>query len=600
MREWLNPLAQKVSERIPELGRELEDAGIEGGRVEYVSKALAKASLIALLIFLASALSSVVHEVVSPVVGLSLSIVLFAFSIICDISRPMHMMKKRARRIEETLIFSLHAINIEMESGIKFPQALKDVADGDYGEFSHEMKNVLNDAQKRGLSKALERSAQRNPSKIYRRSIWQIINGLETGANVNANIKSIIEDLKRKQETEAARYGRSMEKQMTLYVMGGIVFPALAIVVLQTISTLGMSSKNVDESYYWTVLGLSLLVQFFFIHMIRFKKPTLLSRLSKKTFRVGGLIHHIRSTLDYAGNTSSVMRFSAVGLGVSILFGLVTSLVSGQFFEVEGWGVFFVSTSLALVSCYTYIVYKADSRGLVAAEYLPDSLRIMAANIQAGMPIDQALFTSARGDFPVLGDEIRLMGTDVMKNMSFENALERLKTRLKSDSLHMSVNLIGHGIRSGRGLSQSLFHIADILQDQEHIRQQITTQMQAIKTTVLILVMLSAPLLYSCSIVAGTKMSSFNQKLASTIPQTIMSQSWMKPSNVGVSPEFLNNYIIVNLLVTAVLGSVIIGLVSSGRVRQGLRYMLVMVLTSETLYMISRQVLTEKIGGAFT
>ena len=163
----------------------------------------------------------------------------------------------------------------------------------------------------------------------------------------------------------------------------------------------------------------------------------------------------------------------------------------------------------------------------------------------------------------------------------------------------MSVNLIGHGLKAGRGLGESLVHIADILQNREYVRQTLSTQLAAIRTMVVLLVVLSAPLLYGSSMVAGSIMAGFNERLKSSMPQDILEQSWMRRGEQPVSLDFLNRHFMTSLLITSLLGSVIIGEVTTGRASEGLRYMFFMVAASQLLYLVFKEALMSQIGGAF-
>jgi archaellum biogenesis protein FlaJ (TadC family) len=234
-----------------------------------------------------------------------------------------------------------------------------------------------------------------------------------------------------------------------------------------------------------------------------------------------------------------------------------------------------------------------------AAQYLPDALRMMASNMQSGIAADHALIMAGRREFGILGNEIKQMGTDMLKNMTFEEALERLKGRIKSEPLHLSANLISHGIRAGRGLHDSLFQIAETLQHREHTRQEIITHFQSIRTTIVLLVVISAPLLFSCSIVASQIMGEFNNQLGDMLPGDILEQSWIVPGKSLVSTTFLNNYIMASLFITSLFGAIIMGEVTSGKVMNGLRYAFMLVLSSELFYLIGRALLWENIGGVF-
>jgi Flp pilus assembly protein TadB len=599
MKNKVNAISQGIIVHIPNLRKDLEGAGIKESPIGYISSAITKASLASLATAAASAAIFTINGKPKPTVSIILAVFAFAFILAIYLHGPRQTMRTRATRLEQNLIFSLHAINIEMESGIKFGQAIQDIAEKDYGEFSGEMRRVLEETHKYGISEALERSAQRNPSKVYRRFIWQMINSIETGADIHSNIKAIINDLRRQQENDALKYGRTMEKQMTLYIMGGIVLPALSIVVIQTITSMGLTKNDITESTYWLILALSMTIQVAFLYIIKFRKPTLLCEPETDTRATGGIIQHIQATLLYAGVQTPWKTYVASKGALALALGIIIALAIKAQTHIGYPILIAISSTFTAVTVYTHLAYRADLRGIKATEYLPDSLRIMAANMQAGISPEQALYMSAKTEFSVLGREIRTMGEDMMKNLTFEEALEKLKGRIKSESLHQSINLISHGLKAGRGLSGSLYHIADILQDREYVRQNISTNLAAVRTTVLMLVIISAPLLYSCAIVSAHVMGQFNERLNGSLPEQIIEKSWIKPAKAQVSVDFLNQYIMVNLIVTSLLGAIIIGEVTTGKAKEGLRYMFIMALASEILYIALKTFLMDKVGGAF-
>ncbi|MFH0861665.1 MAG: type II secretion system F family protein [Candidatus Altiarchaeota archaeon] len=591
-----NALAQKVTERFPRLKRELDDAGIAETPVEYMSAAIWKSSAAALLASVASGVAFVAGGKPAHAASLLIGVFAFAAVMFLHVYRPGQLMRSRARRIETGLVFSLQALNIELASGIGFPQALEDVARMDYGEFSSEMRKILDDSHKWGLRRAFKDSTRRNPSVIYRRVVWQMINALETGADMKGSLSSIIEDLRRRQENEAQRYGKSMERQLTLYVLGGIVLPALAAVMVQATSTLGVGGFG-GERIYLAILAASISVQLIFLYMIKFGKPAIMGGSFIKVAKKTGIRAHMSELLDYAGVDSNRGGYLLSRLLACTGFGLLLAFILGPYAGIGYTYLSAITVSFFFVAFYTRLAYKADERGEKAALYLPDSLRIMAANMEAGVATDQALFMSAREEFGVLGDEIRLMGTDMIKNLTFEEALSRLKKRIKSEPLHMSANLIGHGLKAGRGLASSLLHVSDILQEREYVRRAVATQLVSVRSTVLILVVLSAPLLYSTSIVAGSVMGRFSDKMRSSLPEDISHQGWLKNSSQPVSADFLNRYYMASLMAISVLGSVIVGEVTTGKAKEGLRYVFMMAFASETLYLVLKEVISGKVVG---
>ena len=591
-------MAQKLGGRMPDFGRQLEDAGIKEGAVEYLSFSLMLASACALSAFAGTAAVFIFAGKPAPALSLALALFSFAFVLGVRIARPHQLMKSKATGIEGCLVFSLHALNIELEAGIRFNEALKDVASKDYGEFSKEMRKVLDEADKHGLSEALAESARRIPSKSYRKAVWQMVNSLETGADVNSSIKSVIEELRGKQEDDARRYGKSMEKQLMFYIMGGLVFPALSVAIAQTASSVGFSASAIGESAYWSILAFSIGVQLLFLYMIRFSKPALLREI-REPRKPANPVLQLKAALEYAGVRMPWQQYIVNTILFSLSFGIFAALMSEPYLHVGYPPLILSGSILAAIALTSHLLHKAEDRGHKAAEYLPDSLRLMAANMEAGVSTDQALLMSAKPEYGVLGEELGRMGQDMMKNHTLEEALENLKKRVKSDALHMSVSLVGHGLKAGSGLSKSLSHIASVLDGRERVRGEVASALQSVKTMVVVVVVFSAPLLHGCSGASATITGHLREKVSSDLPAHTLAQNFMERQGGGVSDEFIQGYIITNLAVTAVLGSMIVGELGSMRKLSGLRYTLWMTLASVAVYVAVKSFLAEKIGGAF-
>jgi Flp pilus assembly protein TadB len=591
--------AQRMGTMMPGLAQELDDAGMGMGGVEYLAKGLTVASATALVTFASCAAAFIIGGTPRTDIPAALSLAAFGFVLFMHVKRPGHVMRLRSRRIEESLVYNLHAINIETKAGIRFSDALRDIVSMDCGEFSKEMSRVLSDAEKYGLKHGLERSARRNPSKAYRRAVWQLVNSLETGADIRSNLDSITEDLRRRQEEEAHRYGRTMEKQMVLYVMGGIVLPAMAAVVIQSASTLGASGGIGGERTYWAILAASVAVQAAFLFLIKFSKPALLCEPMPKSAGRINPTAFVKELLSHSGIETPAGKYLFSRALICVAAALALTFAFKPFTQLGYPHLFALSACLSFATGYAYLSYLADRRGLLAAEHLPDALRMMAANMEAGIASDQAIFMSARPEFGILGEEIRHMGTDMIKNLTFQEALERLKMRIRSAPLHLSVNLIGHGLRSGRGLPESLFRVAFILQDREHARQSVATRLSAVRGMVLILVLVSGPVLYGCSMVAGSMMADFNGRIEAGMPPGATLGSAFKHRSPAVTLEFLDGFFMTSLLASSILGAAIVGEATTGKAKEGLRYMLIMAFISEGLYLASKTYLAVEIRGAF-
>jgi Flp pilus assembly protein TadB len=297
----MNNIFYSLAERLycffPRLDTDLSESNTNIDALEYMSKSLYISSLSSLIVFVTTTFAMQLSRNSGLEVVIASTVCTFTFTLFFKLKQPHQSRITRAKRIEKSLIFGLHALNVEMSSGVKFMDAVKNVSQAGYGEFSKELRLILLESQKTDINTALMWSSKRVPSKIYQRLIWQLLNSIETGADVKGNIRSIIDDLRRRQEEEAKRYGKTLEKSMVFYIMGAIVLPALSVVLLQTISSMGLSQFIVNESTYWTILLFSISVQLIFLFLVKFQKPPLLS------LKTGLNIHkqNLKNLLDYSG-----------------------------------------------------------------------------------------------------------------------------------------------------------------------------------------------------------------------------------------------------------------------------------------------------------
>lgn len=585
--DWKNIWAHLARFR-PSLADELGYAGFDVGVLEYLGGCFSSSSLLGLLAFAGSHLVFSAFGRQNIFLSSALGLSGFVFSCAFALSRPRLVLGLRAYGVEQHLVFALHALNIELGSGRTFSQALSSISERDYGAFSRECVFILSYGRRHGLEKALSLSAKRVPSRYYRRFIWQVSNSLKTGADINASVKAVVEDLRRRQERTALRYARGLEKKLTFYIMGGIVFPALSVVILQTVSSLGIGADDISEKTYVFVFVFSLFFQLLFLAIIRFTKPSLLGKANPGDAGFSLSLAHLIQVARHAGFNDPGRALAAGFVLCLLLAGFFSAVLASSVGFAAG---FLLSFAFAFVSFYTYLIYLGDRRGTVALSHLPDCLRVIAANLEAGLPIDKSLFYGARDDLPVLGFEVKRVASDVMKGKSFEAALEGLKSRVKSDALHMSVNLIQHGLRAGSGVSAALFHVADVIQDRETVRGEVWAHLHAVKTTILVLIVFSAPLLYGSSMVASEVLGSFNDRVSGFLSDDLLGMGFFKPKAASVSAGFLESFITASLFTSSVLGCMIVGELQSGRARDGLKYLFFTFCFSQLIYVLSRAVI---------
>ena len=142
------------------------------------------------------------------------------------------------------------------------------ISGGNYGYVSEEFKRVVKEVSS-GISMeaSLERVALENPSLDFRRSIWQLSNGMKAGSDIRSVINSIAESISTEQRISIRRYGAQLNPLTLVYMMLSVILPSLGITFLIVLSS--FSGFSVSERIFWIILVVLALFQFMFLGIIR-------------------------------------------------------------------------------------------------------------------------------------------------------------------------------------------------------------------------------------------------------------------------------------------------------------------------------------------
>ncbi len=171
--------------------------------------------------------------------------------------------------------------------------------------------------------------------------------------------------------------------------------------------------------------------------------------------------------------------------GVDLLFAVVLSLLS---FACVWIGVYFVLNLMA------------DKRTEEVEGTLPDVLQIISSNIAAGMTPYNALWVSARKEFGALAEEIKIAQKETLGGKPFSEALTDMGKRVRSHVLQRSVRLLIQGMNAGGELPHILQGIGDDLRQMRLLQKEMAANTMSYMLFILFGMLLGAPLLFSVSI----------------------------------------------------------------------------------------------------
>src|SRR3989344_2140181 len=201
---------------------------------------------------------------------------LIAFLVMMQLSiYPKMLVRKKVRDIERNLVFALRTVLIEIKSGVSLFDALVMIANGEYGALSTEFKKAV-DKINTGTKEedALQELAMNNPSLFFRRSLWQIVNGMKAGVDVSRVLAELVATMAKEQRLQINRYGSQLRLFSLMYMMLGVIIPSLGLTFLIILSS--FPRINVTDILFWVLLAVILFGQIMFVGMIKSRRPNLL------------------------------------------------------------------------------------------------------------------------------------------------------------------------------------------------------------------------------------------------------------------------------------------------------------------------------------
>ena len=297
-------------------------------------------------------------------------------------------------------------------------------------------------------------------------------------------------------------------------------------------------------------------------------------------------------------------RIKDVGraIGVYILLGVILAGISGFLFS----SFFSTAVSIALsfvllifieVFLYYSIVLKADSIARKLEKVLPDALQLMASNLRAGMTTERALLLSSRIEFGELKGEIDRVGREIATGKGISYALKDMASRFQSEKLKKSVQLINSGLASGGELASLLEQISSNLREAEFVEKKVRTNVLLYVIFISISIVVGAPALFGLSSflieVLTKQIGSIN------VPAATLTQLPFSMSSVGITPEFIMIYLLVMITTTSVLGGLVLGLISRGEEKAGIKYIPFLLAISLIVFFLVRMVVKSVLAGIF-
>ena len=204
----------------------------------------------------------------------------FIFAIFCSFGQlvyPKVFVSRKEKDVERNLLFALEDILIQLDSGIPLFDIMTNISGSNYGELSVEFrKAVKRIGSGEPEAEVLADISAKSHSVFFKRTLWQISNGLNAGSDMSMIIRENIKMLNEEQMIQIQNYGNQLNPLIMMYMLISVIVPALSVSFITVIASMMGLEENLTIGIF---LGLFVFVVFFqimFLGLIKSRKPSLL------------------------------------------------------------------------------------------------------------------------------------------------------------------------------------------------------------------------------------------------------------------------------------------------------------------------------------
>ena len=256
----------------------LKNADIDMTEEEYRSIKTRAFLISFLVIYLFSTTLLILFNIAgSFLISFALSLIFSMFIFFSQTVYPKIYDSRRVKNIERNLIPALQDILVQLNSGIPLFNIIVNISSTDYGELSHEFKKA---AKKINAGfpemEVLEDLGEKNSSVYFKRTLWQISNGMRAGSNIAIIIKESIKSLNEEQILQIQTYGNKLNPLIMFYLIISVIMPALSITFLTIIASMLGLKEGITISMFLGVFIFVVLMQVMFLGTIKSVRPSLL------------------------------------------------------------------------------------------------------------------------------------------------------------------------------------------------------------------------------------------------------------------------------------------------------------------------------------
>ena len=199
------------------------------------------------------------------------------FAYLTQVNYPRLYSSRKQRNIEKNLISALEDMLVQLNAGIPLFTIMVNISSSNYESLSYEFKKTVTKINAGyPQEEVLEEIGDKNPSIFFRRTLWQISNGMRAGSNISIVIRESIKSLRQEQLLQLQVYSNKLNPLFMFYMLVAVILPALAITFLTIISSMTGLEGLIVKLIFITMFVVVVFVQIMFIGVMKSLRPSLL------------------------------------------------------------------------------------------------------------------------------------------------------------------------------------------------------------------------------------------------------------------------------------------------------------------------------------
>lgn len=277
---------------------------------------------------------------------------------------------------------------------------------------------------------------------------------------------------------------------------------------------------------------------------------------------------------------------------LALVVGIITYIISGKFLQT---GIGFAIGFIAVFFSSKFMESLKKSALIKKTEgVFPDFLSLVSSNLRAGMTVDRAMLLSSRPEFDPLDKNILQSGKDISTGKPVADALRAMSKRIGSEKINKTLLIILSGIRAGGNLAILLEETSRNMRQREFVEKKAASQVLMYAIFIFLAVSVFSPGLFALS---GVLVDTMTNLMSGISTDSMPASSPVSFSSINISSTFIFYFSLSFIIVMDFMAALILGLVSKGDEKEGLRYFPIMLLLSLGIFFIVGKVLSGVLGG---